>query len=84
MARSVARACRLAPWDPTCLVRALTLERLLRRHGVETADVRVGVRRRGDGFAAHAWVEHRGEVLGDTPENVAEYRPLPGLDVFPE
>lgn len=84
VARSVARACRLVPWDPSCLVRALALERLLRRRGLEAARVRVGVRREGGDFAAHAWVEHRGEVVGDAPDHVRDYRPLPDLDVFPE
>lgn len=84
VARVRDRACGLLPWQPTCLVRALALERLLRRRGFEGAEVRIGVRRQDGGFSAHAWVECGGEIVGDPVERVGEYRSLPGIDVFPE
>lgn len=77
------RVCRVAPWRPGCLARALALEGMLRRRGYARAEVRVGVRRKAGEFSAHAWVVCGGEVVGDDPEHVAEYEPLPALDVFP-
>ncbi len=47
----------------TCLRRALALQWLLRRHGVETA-LRIGVRKDDRDLEAHAWVEHDGVNLG--------------------
>ena len=84
IARSLDRACRLLPWDPTCLVRALSLKRMLDRRGLTGARVRVGVRRSEGEFSAHAWLECCGQVVGDAPEQVAEYESLGGLDVVPE
>jgi hypothetical protein len=43
----------------TCLVRAMAGERMLGRHGYGSA-VRIGVRKAGGEFEAHAWLE--GEV----------------------
>ena len=84
IARSLDRACRLLPWEPTCLVRALALKRMLDRRGLTGARVRVGVRRSEGEFSAHAWLECGGQVVGDAPEQVAEYESLGGLDVVPE
>lgn len=84
IARGVDRACRLLPWAPSCLVRALALERLLRRRRLGGTRVRVGVRRREGEFSAHAWLECGGEVVGDAPERVAEFEPLSGLEVSQE
>jgi hypothetical protein len=56
-----------------CLPRALTISRLLSRRGVATT-FRLGVRR--GPFEAHAWVEHRGRLVGDTRSKVDLYTPL--------
>jgi transglutaminase superfamily protein len=49
--------------SPTCLERALVLQRWLASHG-SARDVVIGVTSSADGFAAHAWLdgeEHGGE-----------------------
>lgn len=48
-----------------CLPKALTLRRLLGRHGIES-ELRIGVARQDGGLAAHAWVERRGIPVGET------------------
>lgn len=55
------RADRL-PGRPACLPRALTLATRLRQEGLP-AELRLGVRRVGEGLAAHAWVECGGVAL---------------------
>ncbi len=64
----------------TCLPQALAAEALLRRAG-HPADLRIGVAKTGPGrLLAHAWVECRGRVIvGDLPERLADYAPLPPL-----
>ena len=61
-------AARYCLWKPTCLERSLTLYRLLRKMGVEARFV-IGTTSPPAGFAAHAWVEHNGRVLGGQGEN---------------
>jgi hypothetical protein len=61
-------AARYCLWKPTCLERSLTLYRLLRKMGVEARFV-VGTKVPPAGFAAHAWVEHNGRVLGGQGED---------------
>jgi Transglutaminase-like superfamily len=48
----------------TCLRQALALQYLLGRQGIET-DLQLGVRKVGDELAAHAWLTHDGEPLGE-------------------
>lgn len=64
-------ASRAVPFA-TCLTQALALQRLLARHGYHSA-VLVGVCRIDGRFLAHAWVEHEGQTLLSTSENVARY-----------
>lgn len=60
-----------------CLPRALALEALLKRQGLQT-ELLIGVRWEGDRLQAHAWIEHAGAPLGE-PEDVARvYLPLAG------
>jgi len=63
----VARAARNVPWPATCLRRSLVLWALLARAG-EPAELRVGFQREHETFKAHAWVEHQGRVLNDSPD----------------
>ena len=56
----------------TCLTQALALHRLLSHHGY-SAIVQVGVSNVDKRFTAHAWVEHEGQSLLGTPEDVARY-----------
>lgn len=67
LARATLRVLRPVPTDSPCLVRALTLTRLLARRGLPNTLV-IGVRSDPD-FAAHAWVELNGiAVLPDGGE----------------
>lgn len=70
------RAAAALSWRPTCAVRGLVVERLLRRAGIE-AQFRVGVARQNEDFQAHAWVESREGILVGASER--EYQPLPKL-----
>ncbi|HIE94984.1 MAG TPA: lasso peptide biosynthesis B2 protein [Acidobacteria bacterium] len=47
-----------------CLEQSLILFGILRRRGIP-AELRIGVRRAGDGLNAHAWIEHEGRRLLD-------------------
>jgi hypothetical protein len=58
-----------------CLVRSLMLLWLLRANGLP-AELLLGVRKRAGAFEAHAWTVSGGEVLGERPEAVAEFRTL--------
>lgn len=64
-ARLVAVAAHFA--GGTCLARSIVLASLLERQGIP-ADLRVGVRKKPNGFEAHAWVEACGMVLNDGPD----------------
>jgi hypothetical protein len=46
----------------TCLERSLALWWLLRRRGID-AELRIGARKQGPRFEAHAWVDVHGDVL---------------------
>jgi hypothetical protein len=59
----------------TCLPRALALQALLRRNGIQ-ADLRIGVRREAGSLQAHAWVENDGSPLGEPGEPSPSYLPL--------
>jgi hypothetical protein len=60
-------AARNLPFQPTCLERSVGLWWLLRRRGLG-AEIRIGARKTGDRFEAHAWVECAGLVLNDAGE----------------
>ena len=54
---------RLLPERP-CLTQALVLQYLLLRRGDDAAELHIGVRKdEATDLQAHAWVEHRGQVL---------------------
>ena len=73
---AVDRAAEYGPFRPTCLVRAVALERMIVRAGVGQAVVRVGVQRGRDQFLAHAWIELDGRVVGDEPSRIRRFTPL--------
>jgi uncharacterized membrane protein YpjA len=54
------------PWA-NCLKQSLVLWTLLRSQGI-TTELRIGVQRESEKFAAHAWVEYQGMVLNDTDD----------------
>ena len=55
----------------SCLEESLTLWHLLRMQGYE-AKLRIGVRKTGGKFEAHAWVEYEGTALNQ-PEQVHQH-----------
>lgn len=67
----VARAVRSAAYrsfgNPNCLERSLTLWGLLQREGL-AAEIRIGAKKQGEAFEAHAWVECQGQVLNEPQE----------------
>jgi len=76
---AVTRAAHYGLFRPRCLVRSLALQRMLRRRGVHTSTLRIGVRWDGGTLAAHAWVELGGQVLGDSPAYVSQFTPTTNL-----
>jgi hypothetical protein len=54
-------------FKPTCLERSIGLWWLLRRQGCD-AQIRIGARKAGGLFEAHAWVECAGVVLNDSSD----------------
>ena len=71
--QAVERACRCVPGS-TCLVRAMTLEALLRSGGL-AANLQIGVSLEADAhFEAHAWVDLHGARL---PSGDEERRFIP-------
>lgn len=74
--RAIQIAYRLLPFESTCLKRSLVLCLFRRRRGLP-ATLRIGVRKNGGEFAAHAWVEDDdGNVLTDPLEGFSPV-PLP-------
>ena len=78
LARLVAAAARWGPCRPSCMVRSLTLQCLLKRHGLDS-QLRLGVRKAGRRLEAHAWVEHQGRPLiepANVGQNFAPFDPI--------
>jgi hypothetical protein len=76
IARAVDRAARRGVFRPKCLVRSLALHRMLERSDIGGSVIRIGVRREGDDLLAHAWVEHLGITLIDSPPAIATFSRL--------
>lgn len=81
LASAINRATRYGLFRPVCLTRAVALSRMLDAHGIAGHRIRIGVRRDGGSFAAHAWVELGQRVLGDTVANTLSYAPLTQVSV---
>ena len=64
VSQMVLAAARQSFFRATCLERSLVLWRLLARLGI-ASQLRIGVRKTGDKFEAHAWVEHEGVAIGE-------------------
>jgi hypothetical protein len=62
--RMVRAAGRNSPMQGTCLERSLALWWLLGRRGI-TTQLRIGARKSEGKFEAHAWVERKGEAIGE-------------------
>lgn len=65
----------LSPRQASCLVESLALWWELRRRGLD-ADLCLGVRNLLGHLEAHAWVEHDGVVLNDSPDVATVFVPL--------
>lgn len=81
LASAISRATRYGLFRPLCLTRAVALSHLLEAHGIAGHSIRIGVRREGGSFTAHAWVELGNRVLGDTVANTISYAPLTQVSV---
>lgn len=57
----------------TCLPRSLVLWAMMRRAGL-AADLRIGVQKKADVFAAHAWVEYAGVPVNE--QSSGQYAPI--------
>jgi hypothetical protein len=66
------------PLPSTCLTRSLLLIWLLGRRGTR-GELRIGVRKAGGGIESHAWVEHMGRPVNDTPAAVGGYAAFDSL-----
>lgn len=78
IALALDRAARFGLVHPLCLVRSIALHRLLERRRIHGSRINVGIRMYGSTFAAHAWVELEGRVIGDDPTYVGQFAPLAG------
>jgi hypothetical protein len=76
LAVAVDRMARFGLFRPTCLVRAVALERQIRRANAGPAVVRVGVSQVAGKLLAHAWIELEGQVIGDEQARVRRFTPL--------
>jgi len=68
----VLAAARNSPIRSTCLERSLALWWLLAKQSIAT-QFRIGVRKDGEKFAAHAWVEHDGVAIGEPEASHLHY-----------
>ena len=57
---------------PSCLAKSLTLWWLLGWQGIPS-HLRIGIRKEGEKFAAHAWVEREGAALNEPDEHHHHY-----------
>ena len=74
--RKVNTAGAFFPGRALCLEQSLTLYVCLRRAGIG-AELRIGVQPYP--FAAHAWVEYRGEPVGSTHDQIGQFVPFDHL-----
>ncbi|MDX2437132.1 MAG: lasso peptide biosynthesis B2 protein, partial [Acidobacteriota bacterium] len=65
-------AANFSPFPSTCLSKSLVLWSLLLRSGTD-AEIRIGVFKDSDDFAAHAWVEVDGTPVNDTADVVERH-----------
>lgn len=82
LALAIRRAAAYGVFRPLCLVRSVALHRMLEFYGFPGGRIRVGVRWVGGKFAAHAWVEYEGQVLGDDVEHVNRFADLSEVRVL--
>ena len=81
LALAVERAADYGLFRPSCLVRAVAVHRMLESHGFVGSWIRVGIRREGGRFFAHAWVVYEGHVLADQEWRVKKFDELARMGV---
>lgn len=81
IALAVTRAARFGLFRPHCLVLAIAIRDLLESNGITGSSIRVGVRRHGREFQAHAWVQWGRNVLGDRADHVRRFTEVDDLRV---
>jgi len=72
IARMVRSAAYRSLGTPTCLEKSLALWWLLGRRGIASS-LRIGARKTGDKFEAHAWVECNGVALNEPEQTPKHY-----------
>jgi hypothetical protein len=82
----VESASRLHGFQVTCLVKAITLFKILGKRNIP-ARVRIGACRMGDSVFAHAWVEVNQKPVGETDDiaqrfSILEYSTTTGAQVY--
>lgn len=82
LAMAVNRTARFGLIRPYCLVRAMALRDLFVEDGLRGASIRIGVRREGGQFQAHAWVRWGERIVGDDPAFVARFVEVDDLGVM--
>ncbi len=73
--RMVSVAAHHGPYRANCLRQALVAWALLQQHGFPT-ELKVGVKKDLEGFAAHAWVESNGRIILGGEDSVRLYYSL--------
>jgi hypothetical protein len=77
IARMESTAARNLLFRASCLEQSMVLWWLLRSRGIPV-ELRVGARKQGERFEAHAWVEFEGTVLNDADEQHVHFVPFDG------
>ncbi len=75
--RMVRAAERYSPGQASCLEESLLLWYLLQSQHISVS-IRIGVRKQGERFEAHAWVEKDGVALNQHEEQHRHYSPFDG------
>ncbi|HET7145383.1 MAG TPA: lasso peptide biosynthesis B2 protein [Anaerolineales bacterium] len=65
--RLVGLASRLHPIHMTCLVKSLTLKKMLSKRNIH-AHIKIGAQKIGNTMYAHAWVEAEGKPIGEADD----------------
>jgi hypothetical protein len=77
IARMESAAARNLFFHASCLEQSMVLWWLLRNRSLPV-ELRVGARKHGERFEAHAWVEFEGTVLNDAGEEHVHFVPFDG------
>lgn len=79
--RLIGFASRLHPMPMTCLVKSLTLQKMLSGQNI-SAQVKIGAQKIQAVMAAHAWVEIDGKPIGEADDVSQKFHVLESADRF--